>query len=419
MMLFKKKPKVIDFQGQKIELEPKPKFFLFKKKLKAQPAQQPSPMGAGAAQAAAPAQSTWQEPDLQPKPEVQPPIAPNPTQQAPKRGLVFGFEKPKPVVQAPSPQFGPPAAAPAQQEPMAGAPGAAAMGAAHGKPGKHVSLKPNKFRLYVEGIGAKQKGLETALRDQGIKESLYSFVKRMIISSALVAAVIGITLGLLFYHLGMNMVESTLFAVVLAFAVFRSALTSFLRFPTAKKSRSGKLIERDILFASRDMIISLRSGMPLFNAITSVSKGYGEASQEFERVVNRVQLGMPLEEAIDATVAESKSPSFRRIMLQASTSIKAGADVVEGLQSIIDQLSQERVIELRRYGQRLNALAMFYMLFGIILPSMGIAVVTILTTFIALFTVTESILIMVLIMLLFMQVIFLKLITASRPIFTM
>jgi len=416
-MLFKKKPKVIDFGGQKIELEPKPnKFSFFKKKPKVQA---PSFPGMQAPQAGADMTATAETPQPQAAPAM-PPVygapqqgaQPQPQQQ-PRKGMMFGFGgKPKPA-----------------QTPFGGATGAGAMpqGAAAsppmprgvGKPARPINLKPSKFKLYVEGIGAKQKGLETALRDQGIKESLYSFVKRMIISSVLVGAVVGITLAVLFSHLGLNPIESVLLGAVLGFAVFRSALTSFLRFPTAKKSRSGKLIERDILFASRDLIISLRSGMPLFNAITSVSRGYGEASQEFERIVNRVQLGMPLEEALDATVAESKSPSFRRIMLQASTSIKAGADVVEGLQSIIDQLSQERVIELRRYGQRLNALAMFYMLFGIILPSMGIAVVTILTTFIALFAVTQSLLIMVLVALLFMQVIFLKLITASRPIFTM
>ncbi|EQD29158.1 Type II secretion system F domain protein, partial [mine drainage metagenome] len=150
---------------------------------------------------------------------------------------------------------------------------------------------------------------------------------------------------------------------------------------------NAKIIERDIIFAARDLIISLRSGMPLFNALTSVSTGYGEASKEFAKVVQKVQLGTPLVDAIDQTIEETKSSSFKRIMLQASVSIKSGADVVGALQSIIDQLAEERTIEMRRYGQKLNAIAMFYMLFGIILPSMGIAVVTILTTFISIFTV--------------------------------
>jgi len=132
-----------------------------------------------------------------------------------------------------------------------------------------------------------------------------------------------------------------------------------------------------------------------------------------------VQLGVPLEEAIDQVVAGTKSNSFRRIMLQAAVSIRAGADVTTAMQSVIDQLSQERVIELRRYGQRLNALAMFYMLFGIIIPSMGIAVLTIMTTFISIFTVNVTVLEFALVGVLLLQIVFLELITSSRPVFTM
>ncbi len=165
------------------------------------------------------------------------------------------------------------------------------------------------------------------------------------------------------------------------------------------------------------MIISLRSGMPLFNAITSVSSGYGEASKEFAKIVQRVQLGSPLIETIDEVMANTKSNSFKRLMLQASISIKSGADIVSAFQSTIDELTLERQIELRRYGQKLNALSMFYMLFGIIFPSMGIAVVTILTTFISIFTVTDTILYAVLIGIVFLQIVFINLISSSRPIF--
>ena len=61
---------------------------------------------------------------------------------------------------------------------------------------------------------------------------------------------------------------------------------------------------------------------------------------------------------------------------------------------------------------------MFYMLFGVILPSMGIAVVTILTTFIALFTVTPQLLEAGLIGIGFLQIVFLQMIRGSRPSFS-
>jgi flagellar protein FlaJ len=257
------------------------------------------------------------------------------------------------------------------------------------------------------------------MRKEGIKESVYDFVKRMLTISVIFAVAIGAVTVLVIYRILSNPAAAVVIGILVGAAVFMTAFRTFLNFPSAKGRSSSKKIERDILFAARDLIIALRSGMPLFNAITSVSSGYGEASKEFLKVVERVQLGTPLEDAIDLVVSESKSKSFRKIMLQASVSIKVGADVTEALQSVIDQLAQERVIELRRYGQRLNAIAMFYMLFGIILPSMGIAVLTILTTFIPIFTVNSTLLEAVVVGIVFLQVVFLQLIRGSRPVFSM
>lgn len=356
MGLFNKNKKVVEVDGKRIELQPKPAAFggIFSKR----PAQAQAP--------AAPAQSA----------QAAAVAAPQPQQQ-------YQQKQAKP------------------------------------KENAMKARGPTSFRNYLEGIGSKKKGLELSLREQGVKVSIYEFVRNMLIASAMLGAVIGVTLVILFQHIGLALAQSLVFGVMLGVVLFYMSFQMFLNYPTQKSRGSGKMIERDILFAARDMIISLRSGMPLFNAITSISSGYGEASKEFAKVIQRVQLGIPLEDAIDQTVSQSKSQSFRRIMLQAAVSVRAGADVVAALQSVIDQLSQERIIELRRYGQRLNAIAMFYMLFGIILPSMGIAVVTILTTFIAVFTVDTTVLEFALVGIIFLQIVFLMMITSSRPVFSL
>ncbi len=336
-------------------------------------------------------------------------------QPKPKKGL-FGMGGAK-RANGPPTSFQPAFGSPQQSQP---APKQAAqytprMPGVSGSPG----MKPSRWRLYIESIGAKHKGLEQALKERKINQSVYSFVQRMVMAALMLSAIIGATLIVLLSHFGFPTAEAVIFGLVIGIAMFYMFLNSFLNFPKHKTKSDVKSIERDILFAARDMIIALRSGMPLFNSIVSVSTGYGAASKEFARIVERVQLGMPLEAAIDETLEETKSDSFRRLMLQASVSIKAGADVISALQSIIDQLAQERVIELRRYGQRLNAIAMFYMLFGVIMPSMGIAVVTILTTFIALFTVTPQLLEGALVAISFLQIIFLQMIRSSRPSFSM
>lgn len=278
---------------------------------------------------------------------------------------------------------------------------------------------PGIFKKHIQKLAIKNRKIEAQLKQHGIRESLEDFIQRMFIASLIVSLVVSAMLLLLLVRLGVVLPAAIVLTVAMGFAVNQFAFNSFLRYPLRKAEAASKNIERDILFATRDMIISLRSGMPLYNAIVSISTGYGDASAEFAKVTDRAQLGMSLEEAIDQTISESKSASFRRIMLQASASIKAGADIVAALQSITDQLSQEHLIALRRYGQRLNAIAMFYMLFGVILPSMGIAIATILTTFISVFTVNTALLEAAIVGIIFLQVVFLQLIRGSRPVFAM
>ena len=153
--------------------------------------------------------------------------------------------------------------------------------------------------------------------------------------------------------------------------------------------------------------------------MTAVSTGYGAASKEFKKIVDMVQLGVPISQAMEEVSEKSQSKTFKRILLQASVSIRAGADITGSLQAVVDEVTQERVIDLRRYGQRLNALAMFYMLFGVIFPSMGIAVAVILTLFIHLITITPPMLDAALVAVAFLQIVFLNIMRTSRPTFAL
>lgn len=271
------------------------------------------------------------------------------------------------------------------------------------------------LQKYLENIGKKYNNIEPAMREVGLKTSLYAFLKRMLIYSVIIAVALGIALGFLFQDIGL----SPILALFIAIAFQQMFFRKFIDYPIDRAKAIAKQVEKDILFAARDLVVSMRSGLPLYNAMTAVSVGYGAASKEFAKIIALVQLGMPMEQAIEEVSNKSKSRTFKKIMLQASVSIQSGADVIASLQGEVDEVVQERAIELRRYGQRLNALAMFYMLFGIILPSMGIAVAAILTSFINLFSVTTTTLIMGVVFIVGIQLIFLNIIISSRPAFAM
>ena len=275
--------------------------------------------------------------------------------------------------------------------------------------------RPNRMQIYFASVAAKNKDLEAALRAQGIKTTPYEFVKRMFIYSVVVSVIVAVAFGLVLRAFSSDILLAALLGVAAYYALFNK----FIKYPIDRSTVVGKEIEKDILFAARDLVISMRSGMPLFNAMAAVSTGYGAASKEFAKIIELVSLGSPMEQAIDGVSSRSQSKTFKRVMLQASVSLKAGADVVDALQGVVDEVMQERIIELRRYGQKLNALAMFYMLFGVIFPSMGIAVAAILTTFINIFTINTNVLIFALVGIFFLQFIFVNLMRTSRPAFSM
>ncbi len=282
--------------------------------------------------------------------------------------------------------------------------------------------KRNPFNDYINKQISKRKDFDLTLKEQGIKGGAYRFVKRMVIYAMIIAIIVAIALIAIFsqlFNVNNGTVISVLLGAVSGIAVYMMLLQQFMNYPAQKNKSTGKEIERDILFAARDMVISMRSGMPLFNALAAVSVGYGASSKEFEKIVDLVQLGTPMEQAIDEVSSKSASKTFKRLMLQASVSIKAGADIVQALQEVVNEVMQERTIELRRYGQRLNALSMFYLLFGIIFPSMGIAVAAILTTFINIFSINGTILILVLVFIAILQFVFLNIMRSSRPSFSL
>jgi len=268
-----------------------------------------------------------------------------------------------------------------------------------------------RWKTFVEYFVSRRKDLPELLKAAEIKETPFEFTQRVLITSILITTIICVSLMVLFIAIGVN----PIIFIFLAPVLFIFFVNYLMLYPLQKIRISGKEVEKDVLFAVRDMIIALRGGVPLYNAIVSVTRGYGAASQEFAKIVNLVNLNVPLDQAIDQVVTASKSPSFRRIMLQASTTLKVGADITAAMQLTLEQITTERTIELRRYGQKLNAVAMFYMIIGVIFPSMLITVAIVLSTFVSIITFTPQLLMIAFIFIMFLQVIFLNMIRSMRP----
>jgi len=144
----------------------------------------------------------------------------------------------------------------------------------------------------------------------------------------------------------------------------------------------AKDIDHEVLFAGRFLLVKLNAGRPLINALTEASKSYGVANKYFREIVHDIDLGTPLEEALAKASRYSPSEKFRRILFQVSNALKIGVDVTSFLEAILDEISEEQLSEIQRYGRKLNSLTMFYMLFSIVIPSLGITMfVTVVSMF--------------------------------------
>ena len=208
-----------------------------------------------------------------------------------------------------------------------------------------------------------RKKLEIAKIDKTPEGYMSEVLKKTVINSVLIIFVLVLLFNKDPKFLGI-LIFGSIIAIMFLYA-------TNLRKVDAAILKRGKDIDREVLFAGRYLLIKLNSGQPLINAIIDASKSFGVANKYFKEIVKDIELGTPLEEALNKAAVYSASERFRKILYNMNNAIKIGIDVTKSLGSILDEIAEEQLIEIQRYGKKLNSMTMFYMLIGIILPSLG------------------------------------------------
>ncbi|MEM5791128.1 MAG: type II secretion system F family protein [Candidatus Aenigmatarchaeota archaeon] len=206
------------------------------------------------------------------------------------------------------------------------------------------------------------------------------------------------------------------------FIIFFSSLSfSFLSFlyvvlyPRLLSIRKIKNLEKNLLFALRHLLIQVKSGVSLFDGMVSISKaGYGLVSEEFNECVRRISTGIPDVEALEEIGRKNPSLYFRRSLWQITNAIRTGADIADTLDNIVRNLAEEQRVMIRRYGSQLNPLAFLYMMFGVILPSLGITLMIILSSFSG-FVIQQIFFWFILVFIIIFKFNFLGLVKSRRP----
>jgi len=268
----------------------------------------------------------------------------------------------------------------------------------------------NIVRVVAKRISHSFPNLRKKLREAGMDDDPVTFIQKSLVMTIMMSVMFTV---LFFFILDTMGVSLTLLGIL--FPLF--LLISFMwrmQYPVAKAKKRAREVDRELVFAGRQMLIELKAGVPLFDALLSISRDYGEISKEFTKIVERVNAGIPTDMAMHDVAEDNPSMAFKRVILQLINSIRSGSDVAKALGAVLDQISREQITELKAYGQKLNPLGMFYMVFGIILPSLGIALAIIIFSFLSV-NLDLTILYSILLVIAIIQYIFVTIIESQKP----
>lgn len=189
-----------------------------------------------------------------------------------------------------------------------------------------------------------------------------------------------------------------------------------LLLPKFKISRRGRLIDKHLEYMLKDMEIQLTAGIPLFDTVANVAKGgYGECSKMMNEIIQEVQYGKSITLVLDDFGMLSPSDHMRRVLWQIVNAIKTGSNVVVALKAISNDIQLEKENKISIYGQELNMLALIYMMSVIVAPSMGVTLLVILSSFVGIEMINETLFWLILLGVLIFQAVFISIIRSKRP----
>ena len=243
----------------------------------------------------------------------------------------------------------------------------------------HVALKESKvFERVGNALAKATPSLKIHLYQAKMKFHPKEYASLVILTTVFYFVVLGPMVFIVGFFTGkidffLPLVVSTSFSFFVFFYL--------MRYPQLMAVRRMRRLERDLLNALQHILIEIKSGVPLFNSLIGVSEEYGEISEEFKIIVTEINAGLSEIEAFQRASLRNPSLHFRRAIWQLTNAMKAGSDISSAVESIVKNMVSEQIVEIRKYGQELNPFTLMYMLFSVIMPTLGITFLIILSSF--------------------------------------
>ncbi|MCH8519337.1 MAG: type II secretion system F family protein [Nanoarchaeota archaeon] len=219
----------------------------------------------------------------------------------------------------------------------------------------------------IRKIASKYPNLNHKLKLAGLNQSPFQYIFQTIALTGMICAGIFIFIFILFS-------SSPNFLTLLIGSILAIPLIYLFLFSIAdvKAKQLGRELDRDLLFVSEYLLVTLESGIPLPNALEEMSKIQRPGGIYFERILREFKMGEDLEQTLDDAIDYCPSEDFRNLIKKLRDSLSIGVQLDKTLVDFVEESSDKKLIEIQGYSKKLNPLIMMYLVLGIVVPSLGV-----------------------------------------------
>jgi len=278
----------------------------------------------------------------------------------------------------------------------------------------------DKFKPFLTGISNKIvyfiPGFKEDLSQSNIKVEAEYYMVSALVNSFMFFFIFLILLTFLYFNQGKSIFQALRISVLYSCLILIVFLVLYLRYPTILSGKRGEEVNKNLIFALKDLHLQIGSGVTLYNGLVNVANAnYGEASIEIGKVAREISTGTPTDKALEKMAVHSKSDFLRRTAWQLINTLKAGGSLEASLNTLIQDLLVDRRTRIRSYIAELNLWILLYLFFAVVIPTIGSTMLIILSSF-AGFTPTPVFFVFFVVFCLAVQCVLVGFIKTRRPV---
>jgi len=191
------------------------------------------------------------------------------------------------------------------------------------------------------------------------------------------AVLLALLMTVVLYGRGAESARAVLAPSLAAFVVI---FLFFMYYPRVLVRKNVEMVDRDLVYALRELLVQINSGVSLFDALAGVSRsGHGKVSKEFGLVVKDINAGEPEERALGKMAERTESEFLRRTLWQMITVLRSGASLRGALRGVVESLHEHQNNQIKKYTQELNLWMLLYIIVAVVIPSLGATLLIILS----------------------------------------